>query len=85
MQFFIVVSHSVTQKCEQLEKAADQLISVMMWQYRTHPLQMAGISDAFRLSINRILQLKGLVMNMESFIREKELGNTEDDNRSEAL
>lgn len=76
---------NIAQKCEELSRAADQLINVMMWQYRTHPLQLAGVSDAFRLSINRILQLKGLVMNMDSFIRERELGNTEDDNKSEAL
>ena len=82
--FYNVVG-SVTQKCEELTRAADQLINVMMWQYRTHPLQLAGVSDAFRLSINRILQLKGLVMNMDNFIRERELGNTDDDNKSEVL
>ena len=80
-----IVLCSITQKCEDLARAADQLINVMMWQYRTHPLQLAGVSDAFRLSINRILQLKGLVMNMDNFIRERELGNAEDDSKSEAL
>ena len=85
LRVIVTLLCSITQKCEDLARAADQLISVMMWQYRTHPLQLAGVSDAFRLSINRILQLKGLVMNMDNFIRERELGNAEDDSKSEAL